>query len=254
MRLALDDFGTGYSSLSYLQRFPIDIVKIDKSFIDGMVTEARRREARRGDREPVAGLGLETTAEGIETPDQARALAAARAAPSAQGLPLQPPAAGRDDGAAPAGGCARHSLSARAAVAQGCVVIQQRSPAQTGRRRGWRAKRERASDRERVRGSSRHGQQLAELVVGERGSASKAVMSRRWRCGRDATASCNSCVRSAARTAAGVTLRSGRSPSRGSSMRCSRVGVWRCASRRAGLGCVVQTAPARRPASLLHRR
>ncbi|MER7281641.1 EAL domain-containing protein [Dactylosporangium sp. NPDC000244] len=70
VRLAIDDFGTGYSSLSYLKRFPVDILKIDRSFVDGIDTE-------RGDAtlaEAVVQLGralqLQTVAEGIETAEQ----------------------------------------------------------------------------------------------------------------------------------------------------------------------------------------
>ncbi|MEV6931211.1 EAL domain-containing protein [Dactylosporangium sp. NPDC051485] len=70
VRLAIDDFGTGYSSLSYLKRFPVDILKIDRSFVDGITTE-------RGDAtlaEAVVQLGralqLQTVAEGIETAEQ----------------------------------------------------------------------------------------------------------------------------------------------------------------------------------------
>jgi diguanylate cyclase (GGDEF)-like protein/PAS domain S-box-containing protein len=70
VRIAIDDFGTGYSSLSYLRRFPIDILKIDKAFIDGITTnddDATLAEA-------VVGLGralrLQTVAEGIEHADQ----------------------------------------------------------------------------------------------------------------------------------------------------------------------------------------
>ncbi|MEO8451485.1 MAG: EAL domain-containing protein [Gemmatimonadota bacterium] len=70
VRIAMDDFGTGYSSLSYLHRFPLDILKIDKSFIGAMDAEDSRAFVVQtvialGDQ-----LGLPTIAEGIERPDQ----------------------------------------------------------------------------------------------------------------------------------------------------------------------------------------
>ncbi|GIM89751.1 putative bifunctional diguanylate cyclase/phosphodiesterase [Paractinoplanes toevensis] len=70
VRIAIDDFGTGYSSLSYLRRFPIDILKIDKAFIDGITIDSDDATLA----EAVVGLGkalrLSTVAEGIEHIDQ----------------------------------------------------------------------------------------------------------------------------------------------------------------------------------------
>jgi diguanylate cyclase (GGDEF)-like protein len=67
VRLAVDDFGTGYSSLSYLRRFPIDRLKIDRSFVANGLKDASLVQTivRLG-----KGLGLETVAEGIEEDDQ----------------------------------------------------------------------------------------------------------------------------------------------------------------------------------------
>lgn len=64
--LAIDDFGTGYSSLSYLRRFPIDIVKIDKSFVDGVGSGAKESTLTRAIIELGEILHLQMVAEGIE--------------------------------------------------------------------------------------------------------------------------------------------------------------------------------------------
>jgi EAL domain-containing protein (putative c-di-GMP-specific phosphodiesterase class I) len=72
VRVSLDDFGTGYSSLSYLHRFPVDILKIDKSFVDRV---AGGDSAIVGTISALAAnLGMETIAEGVETPEQAACL------------------------------------------------------------------------------------------------------------------------------------------------------------------------------------
>ncbi|MGH2446503.1 MAG: putative bifunctional diguanylate cyclase/phosphodiesterase [Candidatus Limnocylindria bacterium] len=71
VRIALDDFGTGYSSLSHLRRFPIDILKIDKSFVDGIDGEDRDERALvRSIVRLAHSLKLETVAEGVERPEQ----------------------------------------------------------------------------------------------------------------------------------------------------------------------------------------
>jgi diguanylate cyclase (GGDEF)-like protein len=70
VRLALDDFGTGYSSLSYLRRFPVDIVKIDKSFIDGIADGPEASALARAIITLGQTLHLDTVAEGIEHAEQ----------------------------------------------------------------------------------------------------------------------------------------------------------------------------------------
>lgn len=70
VQICLDDFGTGYSSLSYLHQFPIDIVKIDRSFIQGIDTDTDKLEIVRAIVGLCRTLGMTVTAEGIETPQQ----------------------------------------------------------------------------------------------------------------------------------------------------------------------------------------
>jgi diguanylate cyclase (GGDEF)-like protein/PAS domain S-box-containing protein len=74
VRLAIDDFGTGYSSLGYLQRFPVDILKIDKSFIDKIDHGKEGAAVARAIITMGENLHLKTIAEGIETPEQIAAL------------------------------------------------------------------------------------------------------------------------------------------------------------------------------------
>jgi diguanylate cyclase (GGDEF)-like protein/PAS domain S-box-containing protein len=77
VNLAIDDFGTGFSSLAYLQRFPVDSLKIDKSFVDNILTRGRAGELTRSIIALGATLGLDTVAEGIEHDGQAASLQAA---------------------------------------------------------------------------------------------------------------------------------------------------------------------------------
>ena len=93
--LAVDDFGTGYSSLSYLQKFPIDVLKIDRSFVqniesakdDGIIVSAIINMGN--------SLKLKVVAEGIETPAQLNFLKA-RQCEEGQGYLFSHPLIGED--------------------------------------------------------------------------------------------------------------------------------------------------------------
>jgi PAS domain S-box-containing protein len=76
VKVAVDDFGTGYSSLSYLKRFPVDRLKVDRSFVENMTTEADDATIVRTIIALGHNLGLKVVAEGVETAQQARALRA----------------------------------------------------------------------------------------------------------------------------------------------------------------------------------
>jgi diguanylate cyclase (GGDEF)-like protein/PAS domain S-box-containing protein len=74
LRIAIDDFGTGYSSLAYLARLPVDMVKIDRSFVSGVGDRDRDADVAAMVVQFIGGLDLRAVAEGVETPAQADAL------------------------------------------------------------------------------------------------------------------------------------------------------------------------------------
>jgi diguanylate cyclase (GGDEF)-like protein len=102
VRVALDDFGTGYSSLSYLRALPIDIVKIDRTFVADLSRAPGTRVITEGVTSMAHALGLSVTAEGIET-DLQRDVIASVGCSSAQGYFYARPMSGADIAALLAG-------------------------------------------------------------------------------------------------------------------------------------------------------
>ncbi len=93
VRLSVDDFGTGYSSLSYLRRFPVDLLKVDRSFVDGLGSDPSDSAIVEAIITLAHTLGLEAVAEGVETEAQLAELRL-RSCDLAQGYLLARPAAG----------------------------------------------------------------------------------------------------------------------------------------------------------------
>ncbi len=94
VRLALDDFGTGYSSLGYLRRFPLDTIKIDRSFVSDLGTDPVAAGIVAAATRLAEVLGMSVTAEGVETEQQRREVAALGCA-HAQGFLYARPMPGR---------------------------------------------------------------------------------------------------------------------------------------------------------------
>ena len=95
VRVALDDFGTGWSSLAYLRRFPVDILKLDRSFVAGLGSGPAGEAVPAAVLQLASSLQLEVVAEGVETPEQAAALRQLGCR-QAQGYLLGRPAASDD--------------------------------------------------------------------------------------------------------------------------------------------------------------
>ena len=90
VRVAIDDFGTGYSSLSYLKNFPVSVLKIDRSFVQGLSTDSRDVAIVNATVTMAHGLGLSVVAEGVETEEQ-RSVLEAQGCDAVQGYLLSRP-------------------------------------------------------------------------------------------------------------------------------------------------------------------
>jgi diguanylate cyclase (GGDEF)-like protein len=95
VRISLDDFGTGYSSLSYLHSFPLQKVKIDRSFLEGLGTGDRPITLLHGVARLSAELGMSVVVEGVETEEQLELISAESGIEEAQGYLFSPPIPGR---------------------------------------------------------------------------------------------------------------------------------------------------------------
>ncbi|WFS00093.1 putative bifunctional diguanylate cyclase/phosphodiesterase [Rhizobium tumorigenes] len=91
--IAIDDFGTGFSSLSYLDSLPIDVVKIDRSFVRNITEDERRLKLLRGTVNLSRELGLQIVVEGVETQDQLHLINQYHCADFVQGYVFSKPVA-----------------------------------------------------------------------------------------------------------------------------------------------------------------
>jgi diguanylate cyclase (GGDEF)-like protein len=96
--IAIDDFGTGFSSLSYLDTLPLDIVKIDRSFVRNVVEDTRRLKLLRGTVHLARELGLKIVVEGVETHEQLALLNKHRSTDLVQGYVFSPPVPSKEIG------------------------------------------------------------------------------------------------------------------------------------------------------------
>ena len=144
VRIAMDDFGTGYSSLSYLQSFPFDKIKIDRSFVKDIADGVGSLNIVRAVAAMANGLGMATTAEGVETKEQLETVRA-EGCTEMQGFLFSRPLPGERDRAAAAGEAQRRADDSEQAARLRRLIRSARALARSSgnvrrvsrRRRSW---------------------------------------------------------------------------------------------------------------------